>query len=397
MRMTEARHRLGLIAFIAAMVHASPQARAVEPAQLVDRELASLPIQFVSLSPDRLSYFDSKRQLQETSLRPYVSLRFSRDPIEPSARQDADSADPAGTLELVDGHLLPGRFAGVDAEGRLLWKTESFGVVALPLDRLVAFDKAAAHAHADDHPSADAPAAAPDPAADHVTLLNGDRLAGFIEKIDEGFLSLQVNGQSLALPWDRVAAVRLSNPPKPAPGLWAQLEDGSRLLVDNATMDQHRLTGKTLGDRKVDLPAALVLSIDFAQRHRLIRLAELDWAVAPAPAGVFGVVIPPVLAADHARLHAPLTLRFDLPAGTRRVAFRADIEQGSTDWADMVLHVADGKGSLFSQRLNAQAPMAQVNIAPRDRQLILHLDEAVNGPIRDRLELTDAVVLVEFR
>lgn len=392
-----------LVALVAAAAHA------VEPAQLLDRELNSLPIQFISLSTDRLKYFDAKRQLQETSLRQYVSLRFERQPMDPAALAPRDSAEAQYPLSLSDGHVISGQFAGVDEQGRVKWKTDSFGTIAFALDRIRQFAKPAPvdprKAAADPQGETLAPIAALeppaplDPSADQAELANGDRLAGFVEKIDAKNLTLQVNGQSLALGWERVARVTLANPIKPAPGIWVNLEDNSRIRVDDIVMDGQRLTGKALEGRSVELATAMVISIDLTLRQRLVRLGDLEWsAVTEAGAAyrsVFGVNIPPQLTGDQARLHAPLTLRFELPAGAKRFAAAADLEEGSTDWGDLVLKISDGKGELFNQRLNGASPGAKINLALRDRRLLIHLDEGVNGPIRDRLILSRAVILVE--
>lgn len=399
-------------------------ALAVEQAELLDTQLNRTLIRFIALGSDQLSYFDDKRHLQETGLRKYVSLRFLRANADGTAVPRSVGDTPTGdALQLADGTVLRGKFAGVTPEGQVLWATDRFGKLPFKLDNIVRFDKPApapppqkkkdepeAKPDADKPPAVATPAPKVEPPAlppaaptsggggdtnDHITLTNGDQLTGFVETITATELALTVDKQTIKLPWDRIASVALANPLKPLPGVWVSFEGGSHVKVDNLTIDGKSITGDILG-KHVQTPAGYVLQVDFATRHRLIRLGDLESTVVSGGT-VFGVPMPPRFEPDRASLHAPVSVKFQLPAGALRFAAIAYIDPTDLDWADLKLIVADGKGQLASEHLSAAKPGAQVNVAPRDKTLILTVDEAANGPVRDRLTLDQAVLLVETK
>jgi hypothetical protein len=360
-------------------------AAAMEPAELVDAKLERQAIQFVTLSGGELSYFNAQRQLQRVIASKFVSLQFpGRTAAAAQARRENAAAAKAQSLVLRDGHVLTGSFGGAEAD-QLIWVSRSLGPVRVELDQIT---RVAVMSDAP-VPPADMPA----DASDKVLLANGDHLAGFIESIDAAGLVLMAGEQRLNLAWDRVARLVLPNPIVPTPGVWVKLTDGTRLRVENVVFDGTKLSGRMMG-KDVELEAGMVSSVEFATDHRLVPIADLETA-SISGGQVFGVPMGPAFDGDEARLHAPVTVELNLPAGATRFAATASLDEADLDWADLTLTIADGKGELLKQRLNRDKPSIDVNLAPRGARLTITLDEGINGPIRDRLKLTNAAVLAD--
>jgi hypothetical protein len=410
------RPAVWLVALLLSPLLFTAPVRAVEPAVLIDTQLQSRPIQFVTLTAGEISYFDAQRQLQRASTANLVALSID-DRIPPAIRPAADPTTPA--VLLHDGHVLTGSFAGTK-DGKLLWASPFIGNVEIALDHVVQLrlnpppsppSDDDTNDDSDPNPPEPAPAAAPQAgtersavpgtpapvipqdAQDHVLLLNGDRISGFIASIDSAGLSIEVGPQKLPVAWDRLALIALPNPVNPTPGVWATLLDGTRLHITEPALDGRSLTGRTMG-KDVQIDADSVARIDFATHHRLVRLGDLTPTIVSG-GHVFGVAMPPIFDGPAAMLHAPITLAFDLPPGSLRFAATASLNPADLDWADLTLTIADGQGDLASHRLHRDQPSIKLNLQPRDTRLTLRLDDGINGPIRDRLTLRAAAVLVQ--
>lgn len=428
-------------------------AHAMEPAVLLDAELERHAVQFVSLREGRLSYFDAERRLSSANAADYVSLRFARD----EQTLAASTPRGGGRLLLADGHDLPGEFAGVDDAGQIIWRHRDLGDLRVTLDDILVMRLRGAAADASEaeetteteaearsrqrerrfqpdvhqrigddgfdlpaqaagepdldeldeldqtgperqrHGAADA--ADPyellvDGADDRVLLRNGDALTGFIEDVDAEAVHLAMGTNTVPLAWDRVAAVALANPAEPARGNWLVLRDGTRVRVADLAIGSEQVTGEVLGSRALELPAGHVRTVEFAQQHRLVTLAELEPRVA-AGGVVFGVPMMPTFARERSTLHAPVTVAVELPSGAKRFTADAVIEDQSLMWADMELIVRDETGEQFRAHLNRDNRRVAVNVPVTGTRLVIELDEAANGPIMDRLQLHDAAILVQ--
>ncbi len=358
-----------------------PAVRAVEPAELVDDQLARRAAQVVSLGEDRLSYFDDQRQLQQVATGDFVALQFTR----PMAAEVAD--DAPGLLQLTDGQRLSGKFAGVSEDGKLQWATQSFGTQGFALDRVAIFavvEKPVA-VKADD-----------DQATDKVILSNGDVVHGFVQSLMKDGLIIQIDQNPLKLDWPKVSRIVLPNVGgKRLPGNWLRLTDGSRLLVEGLTVEGQKVTGKVLGGLAMEVPLAQVSAVDFAKRFRLVRLADVPHKVTSG-GEVFGVKWEPRFTAADVRVHAPVAVRFDLPEGSVRLAMTAEVEPQSLDWADMTLSLTEDGQTLATEKLSGEHASAAVSAAVKGGSVTVTLGEAANGPVRDRLTLRNAVVLVKI-
>ena len=352
-------------------------ARAVEPAVLVHSDLRREEIQFLGLGGGKIRFFGADRSLTSADASKIVRLEWARRPAQPKR--------PAGgpLLALKDGQVLAGRFLGSRAGNEQIgWENPAVGKLSLPLDDIASFTLTA---------GAQPPVAADN---DAVLLANGDRLDGFIQAVDEGGLELERQGQAIRLGWESVRAVTLAGPVAPRPGVWLTMTDGSRIRVNDLVVGGERAAAAALGVA-IDLPLDGLSRIDFTEHHRLTPLGELAWEVVSGGTA-FGVEYPPRFdgGGETAALHAPITVRFTLPAGAARLAATAMLEPASAEQGDLALRVSDGSRELIAGRIHRQHPKMQINVELRGDTLLIEVDDAGGGPVHDRLRLAEAHVLV---
>ena len=391
---------------------------ALTPATLVGPDLARQRVNIQSLRNGRLTYFDSNRDLRTGDLQNFAQIRDlpgSKGLAQTNAQTDAqrnaqtdaqktrpDSA-PQQVLELTDGQRLIGSWQGAAGNGQTLrWRHPLLGSVAIDLEQVAAIGL-----------STDPPHLGP-LTSDTLWLANGDTVDGVLASLRDDAIEWYAAGrgdqtQMLVLPLSRVRAVRLATAPPAQPTghlIWTR--DGSRLRATNlrlasALMMQPTLVPAPASDdpgpgHLVQLPLAQVVRIDLAStRGRLLDLTTIEMRVTDG-GYVFEVPMPSRVEASSIRMHAPVTVRFDLPQGTSRFAAVAeldlDVEQRLQGWANMDLIVKSEDQIVARHRLSASHPRVEVNVAIGGKSLIIEVAEAMNGPVMDRLRLRDPVLYV---
>ena len=394
-----ARKHLGLFVLMAM----APGALAVTPATVIGPDLQPQRINIQGLRDGKLSYFDAERRLRTGELTAFVQIRDL-----PGSATGGDEASPAAGsrayVELLDDQRLFGKWSGAADNGQsLLWTHPLMGQVPIALEDIVAISLGAGDAVW--QPSLQTSA------GDVVVLANGDSLAGFVVSLRDDAIELQLqqSGPTVLLPLSRIASIRLGNPPPTdAPAaprghlLW--LRDASRVRGRSLTMARDTLSYRPLlgsgaqGGDRVEVSLGQVARVDLTSpRGRLVDLVRLKMTTVSG-GEVFGLAIPPRVEAGSVYLHAPVVVRFDLPAGSARfaaVAELADAGRASAEalaWADMDLIVRVDSKIVATAHLNAAQPRIALNVAAAGQALTIELDQAANGPIRDRLRLRDAVV-----
>lgn len=354
---------------------------AVEPAVLVHDDLRREPVQLVGYGQGRLRYFGADRSLTAIDSSKAVRLEFGREISAPA------TGGGGSVLRLTDGQVLRGNLGGAgDGGEQLVWETTTLGPVQVGLDDVSSMSVS---------DGGDLPVAGE---SDIVLLANGDRLSGFVEAVSAAGLNLDRDGQSVDLAWEAISGVVLANLARRGSGVWLTLIDGSRLRVEALTLTGSHAAGTAFG-QPFEVPMDRAARVDFTQRHRLVPLDELPQTVMEGGTA-FGVEYPPRFEPGWLSLHAPVTVRYELPAGARRFAADAAIAPGASaaadppGGADMVLIVSDGQTELFKERLNADQPRVRINVELTGPALELRLDDAVGGPVLDRLRLENPAVLV---
>jgi hypothetical protein len=405
------RGRVGVLAFAlaAAALVGHPDAYGLTPAELVGPDLQPQVVSLAGIRDGRISFFDQDRRLRNEPTGNFVQIRnlgirpgnpqTNRSAVRDARPQPADPDAADQTIRLLDGQKLTGQWMGGDAAGSAIrFHHHLLGVVDLPLDDVAALSPA------------DAPAPSrSDLAIDRITLLNGDQVTGFITRVLPDSVDIEpAGGEPLSLPRRSVRAIRFGNPPSEAhrPGVGEQLvvfRDGSRLLGGDLQITSDHLAFRPriagsdaaplvlpLDDiARVDLVGSGWLLVDLAsQRLRVTDGGE-----------VFGVPMPPRTEAGDVLMNAPVAVEVALPPTATRLAATAlldlDAATVATDWADfeIIIPAADERQPAHRYRLNAENPVASINI-PLAGLLQLRLDPGINGPILDRLRLTDAQLLL---
>lgn len=376
----------------------APCASGVTPATLVDTRLDTESVHLAAVRDDLVIYFDADRRLREAPLRDFVQIRSIGEPA-----GSPTSGEETGRIELVDGVSLPGQWVGGSTSGdRLLWEHPRFGELEVSMEDVVWLTRSGPLLGGSDE------------SVDRIRLGNGDELVGFVTGTTEDGLSLIPDGgdEPIALPMDRIMAVRLANPVEPVSDAdRVTLRDGTVLLVREIviTAEEARfdaaLPGRVM--ERLIVPLDRIARIELtAEGARLVELGSLPHEVTDG-GEVFGLPMPPRFEPTVARLHAPLTLRFELPVGATRFATEAALPTGPDASARLVEHAdfelvirIDGGPMIDRRRLNAGQPRHTINLTLPElneeaQSLILELDAGADGPVFDRLELRHPTLLVE--
>jgi len=367
-------------------------------ARLVDHKLERSRVQVQAIGDRGVAYFGEDRVLEQAGFDRVVELIFDASSADGGKenKSASDAADQRGRLLHVTGQRLAGTWQGGTADGDgVRWQHPRLGRVTVSLEELRGFRRAGARLPA---PSSD----------DQVLLANGDTLAGFVTQIKKQTLHIRTKqvDQPIPLPMKRVRAVRLGSAAKAWPGEPHRLtlSDGSRLAAEALA-----LQGKTLRVRlpwlskeRVEVPVGQVSRLRFTGAGwRLIHLAERPPEVVSG-GQVFGLDMRPRRDGRDMRLHAPVTIRWPVPAGAQRFAGEAVLSPAASAgavsrWADCTLTLLAGtESSLQTIRLqgkDAGSHAINVSLASPD-SLTLRLEAGANGPVLDRVLLRNPRLLI---
>ena len=393
--------RLSVTVSLAALLTAALAGGALgaTPATVLRHDLRRERITVQSLREGRLGYFGADRQYRTDPVGQYLRVRLRHDPEATASVKSG--ADDLYVLELTDGQRFRGRFVGrftgpargnVETGQILCWRNAELGDIDVNLEQVMAIrphDGAAEHDR---------------PRTDRATLANGDVLAGFVTELTDDGLAMTIPGrpEPVAIAADQLVSLELANHPSPRqrPADMLYLADGSRVFVDAVGVEGDRFSfapsqWPTRGP--FDLPVAWLERLDPAAAD--VALADVASIPAKVVAGgeVFGLAWPPRVDGSDVLLHAPVTVRYALPAGSERLAALAAIDVGpreSDEWTDFTaVFTVDGR-EVGRFRITATQPTASVNLPVAGSTLTVRLDPGANGPILDRLRLVEPVVLV---
>ncbi len=391
----------GLIAIASNITHA------VTPATLIDLELQPHRVHLHSIAQGQISYFDSNRQLHAQPISRFVQLRTTRpsdrDPLNPDQTATAEESGPdphdrLGRVELTDGQQIHGQWAGVGNQGDCFhWRHPVLGRLTVSLDRLhrLTLDRRAIQPDQ------------PDPPSDRIQLANGDTISGFVTGLNPKGIVLQPQGsnQAMVVPLSQVRVLTLAGPPQRQAArdqnmVW--LSDGSRVLASLTQLASDQLTlqlALSSDTPPVTLPMADVGRIDLATDDGYL-LDLVDTPMGVVRAGQpFGLSTQPQIRDAAIHLHAPVKVRFDLPPGATRLAATAQLHANPqqtgprTAWSDCQIILQSGD-QISHHHLTPSQPASPINMALTGRGITLELDPARNGPVMDRVVLTNAFVLV---
>jgi hypothetical protein len=388
--------RVCLIAVVFLSWWVSP-AGAVTPAKLIGPDLKARVIDVSSLNDGTLHYFDEQRTLRSSAIDGFVQLRSI-------GGDDGGVSSRVPGVWLIDGQRFSGEWVGPTPDGLgLRWRHPLIGMMVIPLEEVSCVNWLAGDSRdrLNDTPTADV-----------VTLVNGDTLSGFVSSLAEQGVVLVPDGAgvgagggAVTIPYGRIASMVLSNPDRSVvePYHRLTLTDGTRVWADRLQISGGVVTCRVIPSGgsgvEVQVPVGELSRIDFwAGGLRLIDLTELPMRTTKE-AGVFGLSIPVRVSGRSIRMHAPVSVVFELPEGTDRFAAIAELDTENAptdiaDWSDfqVVVSVEDAEAGRLN--ITGIAPVGRINVPVSGEGLTIRLDPGVNGPILDRLLLRDAVILV---
>lgn len=379
-------------AIISTLLAASTHAGVIDFV-LIGRDLEMHRVNLVSLNADRAVVQDTAGRESTIATEQFMAL----------AMADASPRLPeTGLLELTDGQRLPGDATNNTNEDSdvLAWRHPWLGRLQVPIDDIasVRFQRGAP---------------LPNPGeADAVLLTNGDRLEGFIASLADPILLELEDGADvrvLEIPRRNVASVRMVSPTRQPSGRRAWLADGT--IVDFRTVEVEesgRVRLTTVWHDREAAPTRLMimeLAAILFDSTRLLPLAGIQPLSVDGPVTRYEVPPPQVLneaavlGLSPIEYRGPLVARYLLPHGATRFAAEAVLPPSSRAWGDYELIVRDHHNERFRRRMNADDPIALINIElPSDSggsELTIELVEGTYGGIQDRVILNWPMLLVE--
>jgi len=308
-----------------------------------------------------------------------------------------------GVLRTTSGEVVPGHLASSPSHGGseapLAWESATIGrmEVALDLVRSVSL-------------SASVPPATTDSFADVLTLINGDRLEGFVTQISQ---SVTVDGSEAPIPIERIALIDLANPSTPVaePMVWCR--DGT--VLKTASIAWNEDAGLTLerGSARITLRDIHLRSINVIP-SRLIPLSALPsptWSApqtrrwTPQPISEAATAS---IGASPIRLPGPGTAGWVLPASPVRFAATLELPADCRAWGNPSITIAVRKSGemvvksepLWTGSLDGGSPVTSVNVeiaAPSgsDLELLITVAHGARGTIQSELSILDAVILTD--
>ncbi|MEM7229790.1 MAG: hypothetical protein AAF432_13345 [Planctomycetota bacterium] len=303
-----------------------------------------------------------------------------------------------GMLLLADGQVLPGSIVptSVDDGSTFVWNHDWLGRMELPVDavRYLTLQGSAERAE--------------NAEADVVQLANGDRLEGFVVGLGDP-MALEVTDSEglpdlIEVPLERVVSITMVTPDQPPEGSRIWFRDGT--VIDTRSLrigdDGYVRLESALDVEddeepvriRFDLVSAILFSPD-----SLVPLSTLEPSRVEAPESRYRVT-PPDRSDDERPLNlgtlrydGPLTVRYLVPDGTRRLAAEAHLPSSAYVWGDCELVVRSDDTEVFRARLNADAPYTLINVPVDGAELTISVEAGANGPVQDVVILTNAMLL----
>jgi hypothetical protein len=414
---------------IPASAHATVASAEIKPMLILDRRLELTPVQVNGISQSVIQEVDARGQVRTRPVGDVLALlpiAFDRGDegaqtpdagTEPASTGSGARADAAAILAgracvtLVDGERIVGR-PDPDAiqEDALAWHHDSLGSLVFRLERVMRIVFAPVEGEKAAIP------AEPSGADDVVVLRNGDRLTGFVVRVQPD-IEIESGGQTLNLPIDRVARVELVNEPEPARGTHLWLADGTRIAVHSLAEPDDDADGlKLFLDPPSESPLSEARSIPL---HELVAIAFEAGQLAPLtdrpmvesePDDTRRTGRPPViqrgvadpLGAGDILLPGPMTAEWSLPDGAMRLAGWVTLPQDDFLWGDCnvtfeTLNEAGEPTETAHARLRGMTPTVRINEElPSDAvRLRVHLESGEYGAIQDQALLQRFILLTD--
>jgi len=382
---------------------------------LIDRNLDRQLVELVSIDGEDIRFIDASGRAVTAPTTQFVALT----PID--AWTDANAATSVfrrsgivsrpGVLELTDGQRFVGTASVVSAgEESLAWNYARLGLLAVPLEnirrvvlpRIMTAEQAMPSLAVSDE--------------DVLRLTNKDTLRGFIVSFGSEASIELADGSTIVTPMNVIDEMTLANPDESPEGVRVWLTGGNVVDVESL----HAITGKadrieaTLEQGPIvavnaasvpseadDQPVGLRFEIDRNQidainfdTQALVPLASLQSNSPDRPLVIDDTGVS-ALDARSIQMPGPMRTTWTLPRGAARLAMTAELPLESRAWGNLDLIVLVDGVERERHTLSAQSPEAHIRLdLASARELTLELDEGQFGPVQDRVELREGILLI---
>ncbi len=385
-------HYLFLLILTTPALAAEPLSTSEPRALLIDDQLATRSIIVLSLDERVLAFVD-EQQRQRTLARPSIlALIPEQTPERIPQRNRSLQSLTTGLLELTDaqrfeGDLLP--TGGSDQS--LAWTHPTLGQLIFPIEKTWSFWRPAA-------PENLRTPITTAPKYDTLFLNNQDQLTGFLASAGDP-IRIETESGINDLPPERVVGAQLSNPRESPAGTRVWLDGGTVATVDHITIDASLRSTFTVAN-------GTIASINWTQLRAIAfdsaRLLPLSGITPTSQSPAKGrrhapPIKPSVQAPLDARdllLPGPMSITWQLPEGSRRIAFTASLAEGSEPWGDCDLIVTIDGSEYTRRRLSTENPTAPLTFPVNGQTLAITIDPGKFGPIRDWVVLTRPLILI---
>ncbi|MFM7806390.1 MAG: hypothetical protein ACKPEA_00495 [Planctomycetota bacterium] len=297
-------------------------------------------------------------------------------------------------LGIDDGQVIGGGFNVV--QDALWWRSRAIGAIQVDLERVAWIGPPAL-------------AGQPAPVRDHVSLINGDHVDGFVNALqaDRGVeIETGTGGASPTRTWydlSKIASIQLAPRPRPATGWRLWLRDGS--VID---MDAWKREGSRVSLRGLHLPGAAprvmiawdeVLGI---QRNSscVTALSSLPWKaidatdtprLAPAQIRVNPWVQP--IDVRSFDLHGPGTFVARVPDGRWVLDLTLAVPAALAGRTGCTVQMLAGDRELVRVRLGPGTKPTPVHAAIEGGDLRVVISESAHGALGAAVRLDDAMLV----
>ena len=382
---------------------------------LIDRNLDRQLVELVTIDGNVIRFIDASGRAVTAPTTQFVALA----PIDQWT--DANAATNVfrrsgivsrpGILELTDGQRFVGTASVVSAgEESLAWNYARLGLLAVPLEnirrvvlpRIMTANQAMPPLEDSDE--------------DVLRLTNRDTLRGFIVSFGSDTSIELSDGSTIVTPMNVVDEMTLANPDEAPEGVRVWLTGGNVVDVESlraisgkadrieATLEAGpivALSAASVPSEADDQPVGLRFEIDRNQieginfdTQTLVPLASLPSNSPDRPLVIDSIGVA-ALGARSILMPGPMRTTWTLPRGTSRLAITAELPLESRAWGNLDLIVLVDGVERERHTLSAQSPEAHIRLdLASARELTLELDEGQFGPVQDRVELREGILLI---
>ena len=319
--------------------------------------------------------------------------------IKPKARK--------GSIILTDGQQLPGETlspsdASTEDDGdSLQWSHQWFGPLSVPINRIatITFISSSATQTPQDNTTTR------NATADVVTLINDDRVEGFLLGISEQVMIETEDDQIIELPIDRVATIHLINPTtlpeRDVRRIWfdegSVVDAASLRLGDDGFLRFRPTLASSSGERPVNLSKVAGVLFD---PTALVPLADLLPHDVVGPVTRYMVPEPKMLDEEPAALglhditfRGPVVARYTLPKNAVRFSATIQPRSDALHWSGFEVVVYDDDREVFRELVSPRQSELPVDVELNGSELTIELTQGEHGPIHNSITLLQPRIL----